>query len=378
MTGSKSARLLDLLQIDMPIIQAPMAGISSPDMAAAVANAGGLGSIGVGATNAAGTRKMIAAVREHTKRAFNVNVFCHRPARPDAEIDAAWLDRLRPEFQRLGAEPPAGLTPIYRSFLEDDDMLAALLDERPPVVSFHFGVPSQDRVRALRDAGITLLGSATSLAEARAVVAAGAHAVVAQGYEAGGHRGVFDPDAVDDRLGTMALTRLLVRNLDVPVIAAGGIMDGAGIVAALKLGAGAAQLGTAFVTTDESLADAGYRTAMRSDAAHHTVMTAVLSGRPARCLANRFTALGAGVDFADIPSYPLAYDAGKALNAAGKAVGEAGYGAQWAGQGAPLARSQRPWAAPGRRPACRPPGSMTCCACWCKAVRHAGMPAAAD
>ena len=339
MTGSKSARLLDLLQIDVPIIQAPMAGISSPDMAAAVANAGGLGSIGVGATNAAGTRKMIAAVREHTKRAFNVNVFCHRPALPDAEIDAAWLDRLRPEFQRLGAEPPTGLTPIYRSFLEDDDMLAALLDERPPVVSFHFGVPSQDRVRALRDAGITLLGSATSLAEARAVVAAGAHAVVAQGYEAGGHRGVFDPDAVDDRLGTMALTRLLVRTLDVPVIAAGGIMDGAGIVAALKLGAGAAQLGTAFVTTDESLADAGYRTAMRSDAAHHTVMTAVLSGRPARCLANRFTALGAGVDFADIPSYPLAYDAGKALNAAGKAVGEAGYGAQWAGQGAPLARS---------------------------------------
>ena len=149
-------------------------------------------------------------------------------------------------------------------------------------------------------------------------------AAVAQGYEAGGHRGVFDPTAGYDRLGTLALTRLLVRNLDVPVIAAGGIMDGAGIVAALRLGAGAAQLGTAFVTTDESLADAGYRTAMRSDAAHHTVMTSVISGRPARCLANRFTALGAEIDFADVPSYPLAYDAGKALNAAGKAVGNLG------------------------------------------------------
>ena len=339
MAASKSEGLLGLLRIDVPIIQAPMAGVSSPDMAAAVANTGGLGSIGVGATNAAGTRTMIAAVRERTNRSFNVNLFCHRPAAPDTTIDAAWIERLRPEFERLGAEPPAALAPIYKSFLEDDDMLAALLGERPPVVSFHFGVPAPDRIRALRDAGIVLLASATSLAEARAVVAAGADAVVAQGYEAGGHRGVFDPDANDDRLGTLALTRLLVRNLDVPVIAAGGIMDGAGIVAALRLGAGAAQLGTAFVTTDESLADAGYRAAMRSDAAHHTVMTSVISGRPARCLANRFTALGAGVDFADVPSYPLAYDLGKALNAAGKAAGEPGYGAQWAGQGAPLARS---------------------------------------
>jgi nitronate monooxygenase len=339
MAVSQSERLLDLLKIDVPIIQAPMAGTSSPAMAAAVANAGGLGSIGVGGTNAAGARPMIAAIRERTNRSFNVNVFCHQPAKPHAGVDAAWLERLRPEFERLGAAPPAALTEIYKSFVEDDDMLAVLLEARPRVVSFHFGVPPEDRVRALRDAGIILLGSATSLAEARAVVAAGAHAVVAQGYEAGGHRGLFDPEADDDRLGTMALTRVLVRSLDVPVIAAGGIMDGAGIAAVLRLGAGAAQLGTAFVTTDESLADAGYRAAMRSDAANHTVMTPVISGRPARCLANRFTALGAGVDYADLPSYPLAYDAGKALNAAGKAAGEPGYGAQWAGQGAPLARS---------------------------------------
>ena len=170
-------------------------------------------------------------------------------------------------------------------------MLAALLADKPKVVSFHFGAPPPDRVRALRDAGIVLLGSATSVDEARMLVAAGVHAIVAQGYEAGGHRGVFDPDAPDDRLDTMALTRLLACQLDVPVIAAGGIMDGAGVSAALRLGASAVQLGTAFIACPESLADAGYRAALASEAANHTVMTRAISGRPARCLANRFTAL---------------------------------------------------------------------------------------
>jgi nitronate monooxygenase len=192
----------------------------------------------------------------------------------------------------------------------------------------------------LRDAGIVVVGSATSLDEARRLVAGGVQVVVAQGYEAGGHRGVFDPDAPDDRLGTFALTRLLARELFVPVVAAGGIMDGAGIGAALRLGASAAQLGTAFVLCPESLADEGYRRAMTSDAAHHTVMTRVISGRPARCLANRFTALGATIADADVPDYPIAYDAGKALHAAAKAKKDFGYGAQWAGQGAPLARSR--------------------------------------
>jgi nitronate monooxygenase len=150
---------------------------------------------------------------------------------------------------------------------------------------------------------------------------------------------VFDPDGADDQLGTVALTRLLVTKLDIPVIAAGGIMDGAGIAASLTLGAAAAQLGTAFVACPESSADAGYRAALLGPPAEHTVMTAALSGRPARCLANRFTALGEGVERGAIPNYPIAYDAGKALHAAAKAAGEFGYGAQWAGQGAPLARA---------------------------------------
>jgi nitronate monooxygenase len=334
--------LLEQLGIDLPIIQAPMAGVSTPAMAAAVSNAGALGSMGVGATDAQGARRMITAFRERSGRTLNVNVFCHQPAKADAGVEAAWLESLRPHFERFGAKPPVELKEIYRSFLVDDSMLAMLLEEKPRVVSFHFGLPAADRVRALRDAGITLIASATSAAEGRAVANAGVHAVVAQGYEAGGHRGVFDPDTEDDCLGTMALTRILVRQLDIPVIAAGGIMDGAGIAAALRLGASAAQLGTAFIACDESDADAGFREALGSDAANHTVMTRAISGRPARCLQNRFTVLGANVPPRQIPAYPIAYDAGKALNATAKAQREAGYGAQWAGQGAPLARRGLP------------------------------------
>jgi nitronate monooxygenase len=331
--------LLATLGIDLPIIQAPMAGVSSPAMAAAVSNAGALGSIGVGATDAAGARAMMAAFRERSARPLNVNVFCHRPAAADSTLAAAWLEHLRPHFEQFGAKPPPALQEPYRSFVADEAMLAALLADQPRIVSFHFGLPPTESLRALREAGIVLLACATSLAEGRALVNAGVHAVVAQGYEAGGHRGVFDPDADDDCLGTMALTRLLVRHLDVPVIATGGIMDGAGIAAALRLGAAAAQLGTAFIACPESVADAGFRAALASDAANHTVMTRAISGRPARCLPNRFTALGANISPQQIPAYPVAYHAGKQLNAAAKAAHEAGYGAQWAGQGAPLART---------------------------------------
>jgi nitronate monooxygenase len=331
--------LLEKLGIELPLIQAPMAGTSTPALAAAVSNAGGLGSIGIGAASAEAARAMIRAVRTATGCPFNVNVFCHRPAVADANREAAWLNRLAPVFARHGAEPPRQLREIYRSFVADDAMLAVLLEERPKVVSFHFGLPSRERIDALHAAGIVLLATATNLEEGHAVAAAGIEAVVAQGYEAGGHRGVFDPDLPDDRLGTLALTRLLVTGLDIPVIAAGGIMDGAGIAACLTLGASAAQLGTAFIACPESSADAGFRAALLGPAARHTVMTSAISGRPARCLANKFTELGAAVDAQAIPAYPIAYDAGKALHAAATAAGESGYGAHLAGQGAPLARS---------------------------------------
>jgi len=327
------------LGIELPILQAPMAGISTPEMAAAVSNAGGLGAIAVGSVDARATRVMIAAVRARTERPFQVNVFCHQPAVADATREAAWLARLAPEFSRYAAKPPASLTEIYQSFLTDDAKLAVLLEDRPAVVSFHFGIPARERIEALHAAGITLLATATSLDEAHVIAAAGIDAVVAQGYEAGGHRGAFDPDGTDDRLGTMALARLLARKIDIPVIVAGGIMDGAGIAASLLLGAVAAQLGTAFIACPESSADVGYRAALLGPAAHHTVMTSAISGRTARCLANRFTALADGIARNAIPNYPIAYDAGKALHAAARASGEFGYGAQWAGQGAPLART---------------------------------------
>jgi nitronate monooxygenase len=333
-------KLLQTLGIDLPIIQAPMAGVSTPAMAAAVSEARALGSISVGAVNAEGARRMIAAVRERTARPFNVNLFCHQRPKADRTVEAAWLERLRPHFARFDVEHPLALKEIYNSFLDDDAMLGALLAEKPRIVSFHFGLPSDERIRVLRETGAVLLATATSIAEGRAAARAGMHAVVAQGYEAGGHRGVFDPDAQDDCLTTLALTQLLARGLDVPIIAAGGIMDGAGIAAALRLGASAAQLGTAFIPCRESGADTSYREALAGDAANHTVMTRAISGRPARCLSNRFTALGAEVSPRQIPPYPIAYDAGKALDAAARAAHEAGYGAQWAGQGAPLARAR--------------------------------------
>lgn len=330
--------LLDSLGVPLPIVQAPMAGVSTPKLAAAVSNAGALGSIGVAATDAAGAREMIAGVRALCTRPFNVNVFVHQPVPQNAAREKAWLSAMAPLFDRYGARPPTALRPIYKSFIEDDEMLALLIDTTPAVVSFHFGLPDAARISALKDAGCVLLATATNLDEALAAKTAGIDAVVAQGWEAGGHRGVFDPDAPDGRLGTVALTRLLVQRCGLPVIAAGGIMDGQGIRAALDLGAIAAQLGTAFVACPESSADAAYREALAGPAAMSTVMTSAISGRPARGLPNRFTQWGDSVDLPP-PGYPMTYDAGKALIAAAKAAGETGYAAQWAGQGAPLSRT---------------------------------------
>lgn len=327
------------LGIRLPILQAPMAGVSSPAMAAAVTRAGGLGALGVGAMDADKARAAIHAFRDDCLGPLNVNLFVHRPARDDAERAKRWLRRMAPLFASHGALPPQSLREIYTSFLTDADMLAMLVEEKPAVVSFHFGLPTAEQVRALHAASIVLLATATTLDEARAIRDAGLDAIVAQGYEAGGHRGMFDPDAEDSRLGTLALTRTLVRYVDLPVIAAGGIMDGAGIAAVLAAGACAAQLGTAFVATDESLADAGYREHLCGDAAHRTVMTRVISGRPARSLASDFTHWAAGIVDQDVPDYPVAYDAGKALNTAARAAGHTGFGAHWAGQGAPLARA---------------------------------------
>lgn len=329
---------IDQLRLTVPLVQAPMAGVSTPLLAASVSEAGGLGSISVGATDASGARAMIRELRSRTDRAFNVNLFVHRSAKADAAREAAWLAWLAPLFAEFGAEPPKTLRTIYKSFADDPGMLAMLLEVAPPVVSFHFGLPSADALSALRARGIFLMANATSLEEASAIKTAGIDAVIAQGIEAGGHRGIFDPALPDDALGTTALTRLLVREAGLPVISAGGIMDGAGIAAALDLGAVAAQLGTAFIACPESAADDAYRAALNSPTAYQTTLTSLISGRPARVLANRFTAFLGQLGDRLPPGYPIAYDAGKALHAAAAAQGDHGFGAHWAGQGAPLVR----------------------------------------
>jgi nitronate monooxygenase len=322
------------LNLRHPIIQAPMAGTSTPEMAAAVTKAGGLGSIALGSIGADEARRQIQATRALTDGPFGVNLFCHDPAEADLARNADWIDSLRPLFADFGAEPPAELRNIYRSFRVDDAMLAMLLEERPAVVSFHFGLPDPARIAALRASGAVLLATATSPEEGRAVQAAGIDMVVAQGIEAGGHRGVFDP-MDDPRFATLPLTRLLATQLDIPVIAAGGIMDGAGVAAALALGAAGAQLGTAFVACPESAASAAYRAALAGPQAERTRVSAVISGRPARGLENKFMRRA---DESRIAPYPFAYDIGKALNAAATANGDAGYMPNWAGQGAPMSR----------------------------------------
>jgi len=338
-SASSASIFLNRLGLTSPIIQAPMAGVSTPALAAAVSNAGGLGSLGVGAMDAEAARKAIADTRALTSKAININLFCHTPAQADSQRELAWLDYLASVFAEFGAKPPESLREIYQSFQTDKAMLQMLLEERPAVVSFHFGLPDAAKIRALHDAGIYLMASATSREEARLIEAAGIDAIVAQGIEAGGHRGVFDPKQYDEGLGTMALVRVLVRETRLPVIAAGGIMDGAGIAAALALGAAAAQLGTAFVACPETSSDAAYRAILASAQTPPTTLTQAISGRAARGFTNRFTALGMAAGAPAAPDYPIAYDAGKALHAAAKAQGSAAFAAQWAGQAVPLARS---------------------------------------
>lgn len=267
---SKVEALLGLLGVEHPIIQAPMAGVSTPELAAAVSNSGGLGALGLGASSVEHARVMVRAARSLTARPFNVNLFCHRPARADSAREAAWLAYLGPYFAEFGAQPPSSLHEIYETSVGNEAMLAMLLEERPAVASFHFGLPETVWISELRAAGVAMLASATNPAEAAECERAGVDAIVAQGVEAGGHRGVFEPDRGDAGIGTFALVRMLARQCRVPVIAAGGIMDGQGIAAAMTLGAAGAQLGTAFVLCPESAANAAYRAQMKSERAPHS------------------------------------------------------------------------------------------------------------
>ncbi|WP_404362882.1 NAD(P)H-dependent flavin oxidoreductase [Marinobacter sp.] len=325
--------------IDYPIIQAPMAGVSTPELAAVVSDAGALGSISVGAATPGKAREMIADTRALTIKPFNVNVFCHQPATLDAGRETRWLTHLKPFFEAFGATPPTGLREIYQSFVTDPEMLQVLLDEKPAFVSFHFGLPPASHIQALHDAGIHLLACATTVEEGRRIEQAGVDAIVAQGLEAGGHRGMFRPALGDPGLHMEDLVRSLSESTRIPVIAAGGIMDGHGIVRAIRAGACAAQLGTAFVLCPESSANGGYRQALMDARPGGTQITAAISGRPARGLINRMHH-EVGVSTApDLPDYPVAYDAAKALHRAASKNGSEEFAAHWAGTGVGQARA---------------------------------------
>lgn len=331
--------LLSTLDIRHPIIQAPMAGVSTPALAAAISEAGGLGSVALGTSTVQQARAAIAAVRDKTSRPFNVNVFAHRPAQADPAREAAWLDWLRPHFARFGAEPPAGLSEIYRSFLDDQPMFDLLLELRPAVVSFHFGLPPQDRIDALKAAGIVLFTTATSLEEALQIEAAGIDAIVAQGIEAGGHRGIFDPSAPDPALPTFELLEQLRGKVSLPLIAAGGIMDGRHIRTAFYHGAGAVQMGSAFIACPESMAPPHHRALIAQGGELQTELSAVISGRPARGIVNKlFSEVGAP-GHPPLPDYPIAYDAAKALHAAASAKGSQDYSVNWGGTNFAQARA---------------------------------------
>lgn len=330
-------QLVTRLGIEQPIIQAPMAGVTTPQMAAAVSEAGALGSLGLGAATLEQAVRQIQDTRQLTGKPFNVNFFCHRRATADTAREARWLAHLAGDFRQFDAEPPAALREIYDTAVANDAMVAMLLATKPAVVSFHFGLPDPACVTALRAAGIITMACATDPGEADQIEDAGIDIVVAQGAEAGGHRGCFDPTG-DERIGTFALVRMLARRSRLPVVAAGGIMDGAGLAAALRIGAAGVQMGTAFILCPESSASAAYRAELKSERAGHTAITSAISGRPARGIVNRLHALGEGREAPPLPDYPIAYDAGKALHQAAAKQGNHDYAAHWAGQAAPLAR----------------------------------------
>lgn len=334
---SSYQKFVEKLGILYPIIQAPMAGVSTPKLVAAVSEAGGLGSLGLGAATLEQMAQQIRETRQLTARPFNVNVFCHRKAALDSLREAAWLSYLESDFRKFSAQPPESLHEIYSTAIGNDAMLAMLLELKPAVVSFHFGLPDPHWIQALRTAGITTMACATDLNEAEQIERAGVDVLVAQGAEAGGHRGSFDPSK-DQLIGTFPLVRMLARRSHIPVVAAGGIMDGEGLSAALRMGASAVQMGTAFILCPESSASAAYRNEIKSDRAHHTGITSAISGRPARGIVNRLHELGTAKGAPAIPDYPIAYDAGKALHQAAAKMASYEYAAHWAGQAAPLAR----------------------------------------
>ncbi len=329
---TRLVKLQGLLGIELPIIQAPMAGVQGSALAVAVSNAGGLGSLPCAMLSPDAMRKELAAITRQTRKLFNVNFFCHVPPKPDPEREAAWQQVLAPYYKEFGVDPesiPAG--PGRAPFSHD---AADVLSEfKPPVVSFHFGLPSPDLLERLRAWNPVILSSATTVEEARWLEAHGADAIIAQGIEAGGHRGHFLSGDLALHMGTFALVPQIVHEVRVPVIAAGGIADAQGVAAALALGATGVQVGTAYMLCREATTGPVHRAALKSEAVRQTAITNLFSGGPARGIINRaMRELGPMNDAA--PPFPLAAAAMAPLRAKAEAAGSGDFSPLWSGQNA--------------------------------------------
>lgn len=324
------ANLAKLLGIDIPVIQAPMAGVQAGALAAAVSQAGGLGSLPCALLTPETMRKELELVRSRTAGPINVNFFCHVPPKPDAAREAAWRKVLAPYYREFSIDPdsvPAG--PGRAPFTQES---ADLLEPfRPEVVSFHFGLPEARLLARVKSWGSRILSSATTVEEALWLEARGVDAVIAQGLEAGGHRGMFLTDDITTQVGTLALLPQVVAAVKVPVIAAGGIADTQGVRAAFALGASAVQVGTAFLLCSEATTSAVHRAALKGEGARHTALTNLFTGRPARSIVNRvLRELGPMNPAA--PAFPLATTAITPLRAKAEAQGSSDFSPIWSGQ----------------------------------------------
>jgi len=333
--GWPNRRLLDLLKIDHPIIQAPMGGghISS-DMPVAVCGSGGLGSFPCSALTPAQVRDVATKIRAQTTKPLNLNFFCHVTQR-DAALEAAWLKRLATYYAELGVDPPDFPTRTRPPF--NAEMCDMVVELRPEVVSFHFGLPERSLVDRLKAAGCVILSSATTVTEARWLEEHGVDAVIAQGVEAGGHRAMFLTSEPESQLGTLALVPQVLDAVKVPVIAAGGIADGRSIAAALALGASAVQMGTAYLLCPEARISPLHRAAIKSAKDKITAISNVLTGRPARVLVNRIVR-EVGPLAADAPSFPLGAVALGPLRTKAESQGSADFSGLYAGEAAALCR----------------------------------------
>ena len=329
------ARLLDLFGIEVPIVQAPMANFAGVEMAIAVAGAGGLGALPCAALSPNQIPEEIAAFRARTRQPLNCNFFCHVEAPQDVAKDRAWLQRIAPYFAELGVDPPSLPLPQgHPPFGEADCAVVEAL--RPEILSFHFGLPPAPLLARVKAAGCKILSTATSVREARDLAARGVDAVIAQGAEAGGHRGMYLETDVATQTGTFALVRNIAAAIDIPVIAAGGIADGPAVVAALTLGASAVQIGTAYLLCPESMASDLHKQAL-ADEARETAITDVLTGRPARGIVNRFMREQGPLDAA-APAFPRARPGVAPLRAKAEAAGSMDFSPLWSGQAAKLPR----------------------------------------